>query len=387
MITPHLDGGHEITEPVAVEGATIGDAIAVWVRQITVTSKASASGTGVPVDGTRATRGSRSVRVCPGCGETFPRTVLNGAGPEAIVCARCGTPAAPYRIASGYTVVLDQKRGVAMTVDGAAVGEIAEQAVEYAALPASSRQYSVLSLAPGDLPGGILTRMRPFIGNLGTTPAMDVSASANCGDFGQGLREGGLTEEDFTRLTDGHLDADSVREGAILICPVKVDGGGVYAGDVHAMQGDGEIAGHTTDVSARVVLQVEVIKGLDIEGPLLLPPSEDLPYLARPYDLREQAAGRKLAEMWDVTLEDAAPVQVVGSGPDLNAATERALKRTAALLRMSVDEVKNRVTISGSVEIGRAPGLVLVTLLAPMERLRTRGLAELVEKQYGLSNA
>lgn len=32
----------------------------------------------------------------------------------------------------------------------------------------------------------------------------------------------------------------------MLICPVKVKGGGVYVGDVHAMQGDGEIAVHTT---------------------------------------------------------------------------------------------------------------------------------------------
>ena len=46
--------------------------------------------------------------------------------------------------------------------------------------------------------------------------------------------------------TDGHMDIDAVRPGAILVCPVKVDGGGVYLGDMHAMQGDGEIAGHTS---------------------------------------------------------------------------------------------------------------------------------------------
>ena len=32
--------------------------------------------------------------------------------------------------------------------------------------------------------------------------------------------------------------------------PVKVSGGGVYAGDMHAQQGDGEITGHTTDARA-----------------------------------------------------------------------------------------------------------------------------------------
>ena len=55
------------------------------------------------------------------------------------------------------------------------------------------------------------------------------------------------------------MDIDEVREGAIVIAPVKVDGGGVFAGDVHAMQGDGEVSGHTTDVAAEVTLGVEVI--------------------------------------------------------------------------------------------------------------------------------
>lgn len=384
MITPELDGGHEITEPVAVEGATTGDAVAVKIRRITVTSKASASGTGVPVDGTRERKGTRTVRICPGCQEEFPATVLQGIGENAIICSRCGCPANPYRITSGYTVVLDQAQGVAVTVVGKAAEEIARRADEFAALPPTSRQHSVLSLAAADLPGGILTRMRPFIGNLGTTPAMDISASANCGDFGQGLRDGGLTDQEFAQLTDGHLDADSVREGAILICPVKVDGAGIYAGDVHAMQGDGEIAGHTTDVSAQISLQVEVIKGLPIEGPLLLPPVEDLPFLARPFCSQELQAGRELASKWGVTIEEAAPIQVVGSGPDLNAATENGLERAAALLDMGVNEIKNRVTISGAVEIGRAPGLVLVSLLAPMERLRALGLEDLVREHYEL---
>ena len=58
------------------------------------------------------------------------------------------------------------------------------------------------------------------------------------------------------------MDIDAVRAGAILVCPVKVAGGGVYLGDMHALQGDGEIAGHTCDVAGTVTLQVEVVKGL-----------------------------------------------------------------------------------------------------------------------------
>jgi formamidase len=226
--------------------------------------------------------------------------------------------------------------------------------------------------------------MRPFIGNIGTVPAFDLSASANCGDFGQGLHEDGLSPEEFDALTDGHLDVDSVREGAILICPVKVEGGGVYLGDVHAMQGDGEIAGHTTDVSAEVTIQVRVIKGLTMQGPLLLPPVEDLPFLCQPYSREELEQARGLAGEWDTGLEQVAPIQVVGSGKNLNEAVQNALERTAHLLSMSLDEVRNRVTITGALEIGRAPGLVLASIMAPVDQLGRLGILPLVREQYGL---
>ena len=75
----------------------------------------------------------------------------------------------------------------------------------------------------------------------------------------------------------------------MLICPVKIPGGGVYLGDMHAMQGDGEIAGHTADVAGTVTLQVEVIKGLGIDGPVLFPLAEDLPFLAKPLTAAERA--------------------------------------------------------------------------------------------------
>src|SRR5437899_7564231 len=45
MITPAIRGGHEVTRPVAVAGAQVGDAIAIRVSNIKVTSIATASGT------------------------------------------------------------------------------------------------------------------------------------------------------------------------------------------------------------------------------------------------------------------------------------------------------------------------------------------------------
>ena len=166
------------------------------------------------------------------------------------------------------------------------------------------------------------------------------------------------------------MDIDAVRAGAILICPVKTAGGGVYLGDMHALQGDGEIAGHTCDVSGTVTLQVHVIKGLAIDGPLLLPVSSDLPFLARPLTDVEQATALAVAQAWGIgALEESAPISVVGTGPDLNAATDNGLERAAKLLGMTVPEVKNRATITGAIEIGRNPGVVQVTFRAPVDRL------------------
>ncbi len=378
LITPHFKSGHEVTQPVAVEGAEVGDAIVIKIKEVKVMSKATSSGTSKPIEGRKSAKGSFFVARCPECGAESPRTVVDGIGPEAIKCENCGAGAIPMEMTCGYTMVFDDERTYGITVGKQKAEEIAFKAREYAALPVNSEQNPVLLLANADLPG-ILTRTRPFVGNIGTTPAMDMAASHNCGDLAQRLEEMSLDH-----LTDAHMDIDSVREGATLICPVKVDGGGIYVGDVHAMQGDGEIAGHTTDVSAEVTLEVGVIKGLTIEGPILLPPMEDLPFLAKPFSKDELEKGRRMAQEWEVELEDVAPIQVVGSGPDLNAATGNALERASKLLDMRLDEVRNRVTITGSIEIGRAPGVVTASLLAPAKQLDRLRILHLVKEQYGL---
>jgi formamidase len=75
---------------------------------------------------------------------------------------------------------------------------------------------------------------------------------------------------------------------------------------------------------------------------------------------------------------------MVGSGANLNDATDNGVARLAELLGLSPEEVLNRVTLTGAVEIGRLPGMVTVTMLAPLSKLAELGLAELVKQQYGL---
>lgn len=386
MITPRLRGGHEVTRPVAVAGAEVGDAVAIRIRDITVTALASASGTDQPMEG-RFIDDPFVAKVCPQCGTRWPESHVEGIGQQSIRCKNCGADASPFSVPHGYTIVFDSGRRVGVTVPREAAEAIAADPDPLAAIPGNSVQHSILSFALHDLVG-VATRLRPFLGQLGTTPAVVMPDSHNAGDFGAFLlgksHEYSLTPEQLAMRTDGHMDCDSVRAGAILICPVKVPGAGIYMGDMHALQGDGEIAGHTADVAGTVTLQVNVIKNLPIDGPILLPAPEDLPYLARPLTAAELAQARALAQKWGLNdVEKAAPISVIGSGPDMNSAIDNGLNRAAQLLDVSVDEVRNRATISGAIEIARSPGVIQVTFQAPMDRLEQLGLMPYIQEQYG----
>jgi formamidase len=389
MITPSLEGGHEVCQPVAVAGAEPGDAIAVRIKDIEVTSIATASGNDWSPEGSY-NGDPYCAAVCPGCGTEYPETRLEGIGQESVRCANCGADATPFKFTNGYTIAFDQARRVGVTLPREPSERIAREAARYAALPENSVQNPILAFAPHDLVA-VATRLRPFMGQLGTTPSTTIPDSHNAGDFGSFLvgaphRHALTAEELDAHRTDGHLDIDAVRAGAIVVCPVKVPGGGVYMGDMHALQGDGEIAGHTCDVSGTVTLQVELLKGgLGIDGPVLLPVSEDLPFLARPLSAEERIRAEELAREWGVDgLEESAPISVIGSGPDLNSATDNGLERAARLLDVEVPEVKNRATITGAIEIGRHPGIVQVTFRAPVDRLEARGLMPYVRDQYGI---
>ena len=388
MITPRLRGGHEVTQPVYVAGAEPGDGIAIRIRDITVTSTATASGHDSSPAGFCLGDPYVAAR-CPVCDEIWPETHIEGIGQDAVKCNRCGKAVKPFEIVHGYTVVFDDTRHVGVTVSRDAAEKIARNAKHFAALPDKSVQHSILTFAPSDMVG-VMVRMRPFLGQLGTTPSHAIPDSHNAGDFGAFLvgasHAYAMTAEQLAEhKTDGHMDIDAVRPGAILIAPVKVKGAGVYMGDMHAAQGDGEIAGHTMDVAGSVTLQVEVVKNYPIDGPVLFPLLEDLPLLARPFDAQERARAERLARTWGMDeVEALAPISVVGTAANMNAAIDNGLERAAKLLGMTVPEVRNRATVNGAIEIGRAPGVIQVTFLAPLSKLDAVGLGDYAREQYNL---
>lgn len=387
MITPILRGGHEVCTPVEVDGANVGDGIAIFLEAIEVKSKAASSGVDTPVEGAFV-GDSYVVKKCPACETLWPDFKVEGTGQTAVRCAHCGAPTSPFRMVHGYTMIFDEKRKYGLTVPEKTAQTIAKKGYEYAALPSHSKQAPILLFGKADLVG-LVSRVRPFMGQLGTSPAVDIPDSHNAGDVGSFLVDAAhaykITAEQYARdLTDGHLDVDSVRAGAIVIAPVKMKGGGIYAGDAHALQGDGEVAGHTVDVTAELTVRVEVVGGLTLEGPILLPLKEDLPPLAQPWRNDEWDQISSFARRHGIEAEAAAPLQIIGSGPTINAAAGNGFRRAANLFDMSVEEVRNRVTVTGAVEVGRLPGIVQVSMQVPIRVLEKLGLANIAIAHYEL---
>ncbi len=88
MITPAIRGGHEVTQPVFVEGAEVGDAIAIRIKAISVSSLATASGNDQVVEG-RFNGDPYCAAKCSKCGTEWPETRVEGIGPSSIKCVKC----------------------------------------------------------------------------------------------------------------------------------------------------------------------------------------------------------------------------------------------------------------------------------------------------------
>ena len=74
---------------------------------------------------------------------------------------------------------------------------------------------------------------------------------------------GGLWPGNF----GGNMDSSDAREGTTVYLPIFHDGALFYFGDVHALQGDGEIVGSGLETTADVTFQFDLIKGRRIRWP------------------------------------------------------------------------------------------------------------------------
>ncbi len=107
-----------------------------------------------------------------------------------------------------------------------------------------------------ELPGSRLKRVRvdldPMLGRLATAPPDDEAVP------------GGVPS-----TFGGNFDTPEIREGATVFLPVYHPGACLYWGDVHALQGDGEITGSGIETSADVAFEVGLVKKKTIAWPRL----------------------------------------------------------------------------------------------------------------------
>lgn len=95
---------------------------------------------------------------------------------------------------------------------------------------------------------------KPHIGIIGTSPLIDSINTLTPGKHG------------------GNMDLSDVCPGNILYLPVQIDGGFLYLGDCHAVQGDGELCGVAIEISTTTTLKIELLKEWEIEWPRLESP-------------------------------------------------------------------------------------------------------------------
>ncbi len=63
------------------------------------------------------------------------------------------------------------------------------------------------------------------------------------------------------RENGGNMDVQQMQVGTTLLLPCFVDGCGLFVGDVHYAQGDGEVSGTAIEMGGKVTVVTEVLKG------------------------------------------------------------------------------------------------------------------------------
>ncbi len=94
----------------------------------------------------------------------------------------------------------------------------------------------------------VILPLKPLVGTIGTAPEVEVPSSTP-GPHG------------------GNMDCLEVRPPNKLCLPVYVSGGLLFIGDIHALQGHGELGGAPIEVSAETILTINLIKHKTIGCP------------------------------------------------------------------------------------------------------------------------
>jgi amidase len=124
---------------------------------------------------------------------------------------------------------------------------------------------------------GIRFPTRPMVGVIGTCPTEGRRTTAHPGPHG------------------GNLDFNDMTTGTVAHLPVFLPGALFALGDVHASMGDGEVSGAAVEISARVTVRIDLVKGQGATRPWFETPDAWFTFGTAP-DL-EEAVRIAVAEM------------------------------------------------------------------------------------------
>ncbi len=166
--------------------------------------------------------------------------------------------------------------------------------------------------------------VRPMVGVIGTAPAGDGVGTLYPGTHG------------------GNMDHNDVCVGATVHLPVRVPGGQLFIGNVHASMGDGEISITALEIPGEVRVRVDLRRGEEIPRPWI-----------------------EFPDRWITT----------GDGPGITEAVRVAAEEMASLLmrrlNLSADEAYMLLSIRGDVRVSQCaePAMLAATARVVMPRL------------------
>ncbi|MEM1361408.1 MAG: acetamidase/formamidase family protein [Pseudomonadota bacterium] len=147
------------------------------------------------------------------------------------------------------------------------------------------------NVAVSDQMPGIAVPFEAFLGSVGTLPGEDEVATwkareaalaaaggavagpepsgalptAVCGP--EGSHAADCLRTIPPRENGGNMDVQQMQIGTTMLFPCFIDGCGLFIGDVHYAQGDGEVGGTAIETGAVVTVKVDVRKGVSLPAP------------------------------------------------------------------------------------------------------------------------
>lgn len=119
--------------------------------------------------------------------------------------------------------------------------------------------------------------LHKMIGVIGVAPSGDAIGCGRIGDHG------------------GNMDNRLIQKGATLYFPVNAPGGLLQIGDLHGAMGDGELDGAALECSGSATVTVDVIKGVNLERPVL--ETSDRWYTTAARDTYEEALAVSIKDL------------------------------------------------------------------------------------------